>query len=78
MRALARAAPPRVPPRGTRRKPPLTPHPNFRLPSPLFALASPTLPTANVAFAFFLMMGSVGFYSSWFFVRYIYSSIKTD
>lgn len=33
---------------------------------------------ANVAFAFFLMMGTVGFYSAWFFVRYIYSSIKTD
>ena len=33
---------------------------------------------ANVAFAFFLMMGAVGFYSAWFFVRYIYSSIKTD
>jgi hypothetical protein len=33
---------------------------------------------ANVAFAFFLMMGAVGFYSAWAFVRYIYSSIKTD
>lgn len=33
---------------------------------------------ANVSLAFFLMMGTVGFYSSWFFVRYIYSSIKTD
>ena len=33
---------------------------------------------ANVAFAFFLMMGTVGFYSAWYFVRYIYSSIKTD
>lgn len=33
---------------------------------------------ANVAFAFFLMMGTIGFYSAWFFVRYIYSSIKTD
>lgn len=33
---------------------------------------------ANVAFAFFLMMGSIGFYSAFAFVRYIYSSIKTD
>ena len=33
---------------------------------------------ANVSIAFFLMMGSVGFYSSWIFVRYIYGSIKTD
>ena len=33
---------------------------------------------ADVAFAFFLMMGAVGFYSSWLCVRYIYSSIKTD
>lgn len=32
----------------------------------------------HVAMAAFLMMGSVGFYSAWFFVRYIYSSIKTD
>jgi transmembrane 9 superfamily member 1 len=30
------------------------------------------------AFAFSLMMGAIGFYSSWLFVRYIYSSIKTD
>jgi hypothetical protein len=27
---------------------------------------------ANVAFAFFLMMGSIGFYSAFAFVRYIY------
>jgi hypothetical protein len=40
--------------------------------------STPRARAANVAFAFFLMMGSVGFYSSWFFVRYIYSSIKTD
>jgi len=33
---------------------------------------------ADVAFAFFLMMGSIGFYSSFEFVRYIYSQIKTD
>jgi len=33
---------------------------------------------AVVAFGFFLMMGAVGFYASWMFVRYIYSSIKTD
>ena len=33
---------------------------------------------ANVALGFFLVMGSVGFYSSWVFVRYIYGSIKTD
>ena len=51
--------------------------------SPTLTFPPPSLPSvraraANVAFAFFLMMGSVGFYSSWFFVRYIYSSIKTD
>jgi hypothetical protein len=33
---------------------------------------------ADVAFAFFLMMGAIGFYSSFAFVRYIYGSIKTD
>ena len=33
---------------------------------------------ANAAFAFTLMMGAVGFYASWAFVRYIYASIKTD
>lgn len=33
---------------------------------------------ADVAFAFTLMMGAVGFFASWAFVRYIYSSIKTD
>ena len=33
---------------------------------------------ANVALGFFLVMGSVGFYSSWIFVRYLYGSIKTD
>jgi len=33
---------------------------------------------ANVALGFFLVMGAVGFYSSWVFVRYIYGSIKTD
>jgi hypothetical protein len=33
---------------------------------------------ADVAFAFFLMMGAVGFYSSWVCVTYIYSSVKTD
>lgn len=27
---------------------------------------------ANVSFAFFLMMGAVGFYSAFTFVRYIY------
>ena len=47
-------------------------------PSPPRPLAHARARAANVAFAFFLMMGSVGFYSSWFFVRYIYSSIKTD
>lgn len=33
---------------------------------------------ANVSFAFFLMMGAIGFYAAFLFVRYIYSSIKTD
>ena len=33
---------------------------------------------ANVSIAFFLMFGSIGFYSSWVFVRYVFSSIKTD
>ena len=33
---------------------------------------------ANVALGFFLVMGAVGFYSAWVFVRYIYGSIKTD
>ena len=33
---------------------------------------------ANVSFAFFLMMGAVGFNASFSFVRFIYSSIKTD
>uniref|UniRef100_A0A7S1G5G4 Transmembrane 9 superfamily member n=1 Tax=Bicosoecida sp. CB-2014 TaxID=1486930 RepID=A0A7S1G5G4_9STRA len=33
---------------------------------------------AVVAFGFWLMMGAVGFYSSLFFVRYIYARVKTD
>jgi len=33
---------------------------------------------ADVAFAFFLMMGSVGFYSSWLVVRYIFATVKVD
>ena len=32
----------------------------------------------NISLGFFLMFGFVGFYSSFFFVRYIYSNIKVD
>lgn len=31
-----------------------------------------------VAYSFFLMLGFIGFYSALIFVRYIYSSIKTE
>lgn len=33
---------------------------------------------ANIAYAFFLMLGAVGFYSSFVFVDYIYSNIKIE
>ena len=69
--------------RGSDGAAPLLPRSPTSANAPLLAVPTrapnPSPPiAANVAFAFFLMMGSVGFYSSWFFVRYIYSSIKTD
>jgi len=45
---------------------------------PLSQTAFYFLYMADVAFAAFLMMGAIGFYSSFAFVRYIYGSIKTD
>eukprot|EP01032_Pedospumella_encystans_P033035 gene33035-37318_t len=31
-----------------------------------------------VSYAFFIMLGFVGFYSAFTFVNYIYSAVKTD
>jgi len=31
-----------------------------------------------VSYAFFMMLGFVGFYSSFIFINYIYGAVKTD
>jgi len=33
---------------------------------------------ADIAFAFFLMMGAIGFHSAWACVQYIYSNVKAE